>query len=685
MTTSPIRVRFAPAPTGYLHIGGARTALFNWLFARQQGGELVLRIEDTDAERTRRELIEVIYRALEWLGIDWDGEPVHQSDRGELYQAAAEKLLASGRCLLVRLRARRREGPSRRSVAASRATTRFVVIGRSGPVRVEWCGSARPMRARTAFDDEIRGHISFENADLEDFVIVRSTGVPMFLLANAVDDADLGITHIVRGEDLINVTPKVLLLRTSLGVHEVPVFAHLPLIVNEKRQKLSKRRDDVSMGDYIERGYLPEAMRNYLATLGWGAPDGVEIRPIAEIIELFRLDHVNKASAFFDLKKLNHFNGEYIRALPVPEFVDRSTHWITGPDTPWPAERFDAKVFEQLAPVVQTRVDRLAEIPDAVDFAFVDEPVVDDESWQKAMLKSPEQATAMLDARDRCVRLGRVGQRHPDDGHRRHRRAAHHAEEGPSAAGAGGAHRARSGHPARRHPRRARARRDAATVAGGSRPSLIMLRMVLRWTLRIGAALVALLVLYVGVTFGQVWWASRQDDAAPASAIVVMGAAQWDGRPSPVLKARLDHAVELWEQGHADHIIVTGGKQVGDRVTQGFTGYDYLREQGVPEEVIRVEVEGTDSYEELSASAVILRNEGLAPERAGGVGPLPRAAGDPDRRRGRAAGVGVAHRVVVVAQLVGSGDAGRGGRAHRGLSAPVELRLTGWLGRGPPR
>jgi uncharacterized SAM-binding protein YcdF (DUF218 family) len=141
-----------------------------------------------------------------------------------------------------------------------------------------------------------------------------------------------------------------------------------------------------------------------------------------------------------------------------------------------------------------------------------------------------------------------------------------------------------------------------------------MVRMVLRWTLRIGTVVVALLVVYVGVTFGQVWWASRQDDVAPASAIVVMGAAQWDGRPSPVLKARLDHAVELWEQGHADHIIVTGGKQVGDRVTQGFTGYDYLREQGVPEEVIRVEVEGTDSYEELSASAVILRNEGLAPE-----------------------------------------------------------------------
>ncbi len=370
MTTSPIRVRFAPAPTGYLHIGGARTALFNWLFARQQGGELVLRIEDTDAERTRRELIEVIYRALEWLGIDWDGEPVHQSDRGDLYQAAAEKLLASGHAYWcdcapddVKARAEARGGkPGYDAFCRDRAL---------GPGEGRVVRFRTPDEGSTAFDDEIRGHISFENADLEDFVIVRSTGVPMFLLANAVDDADLGITHIVRGEDLINVTPKVLLLRAALGVHDVPVFAHLPLIVNEKRQKLSKRRDDVSMGDYIERGYLPEAMRNYLATLGWGAPDGVEIRPIAEIIELFRLDHVNKASAFFDLKKLNHFNGEYIRALPVPEFVDRSTHWITGPDTPWPAERFDAKVFEQLAPVVQTRVDRLAEIPDAVDFAFV--------------------------------------------------------------------------------------------------------------------------------------------------------------------------------------------------------------------------------------------------------------------------------------------------------------------------
>lgn len=397
VTPARVRVRFAPAPTGYLHIGGARTALFNWLFARQQGGELKLRIEDTDVERSRRELIEVIYRALEWLGIDWDGEPVHQSDRGELYREAAEKLLASGDAYWcsctpdeVRARAEARGGkPGYDGYCRDRGL---------GPGPGHVVRFRTPDEGTTAFDDVIRGHISFENADLEDFVIVRSNGVPMFHVANAVDDADMGITHVIRGEDLINVTPKVLLLRRALGITEVPVFAHLPLIVNERRQKLSKRRDDVSVGDYIERGYLPEAMGNYLATLGWGPPDGIEIRPMVEIIELFDLASVNKASAFFDLKKLDHFNGEYIRALPVTEFVNRSTHWVTGARATWPAERFDAGVFERLAPEVQTRVTRLDQVPSYIEFAFVDEPRIEEESWRKAMAKDPHAAAAMLDA-----------------------------------------------------------------------------------------------------------------------------------------------------------------------------------------------------------------------------------------------------------------------------------------------
>jgi glutamyl-tRNA synthetase len=396
VTSPPVRVRFAPAPTGYLHIGGARTALFNWLFARQQGGELKLRIEDTDAERSRRELIEIIYRTLEWLGIDWDGEAVHQSDRTHLYTGAVERLLESGaayRCDCT---------PEQ---VQARAAGRGGKPGYDGHCRERQVRPGEGVVARfrvpdegvTAFDDVIRGHISFENADLEDFVILRSNGVPMFHVANAVDDADMGITHIIRGEDLINVTPRVLLLRQALGITELPVFAHLPLIVNEKRQKLSKRRDDVSVGDYIDRGYLPEAMVNYLATLGWGAPDGVEIRPLPEIVELFRLEDVGSSGAFFDLKKLDHFNATYIRALTTDEFVNRSTRWLFG-EAPWPAERFDAKAFEALAPLVQQRVEVLSQVPGYVDFVFLAEPVVDEASWEKVMVKGAESAAAMLDA-----------------------------------------------------------------------------------------------------------------------------------------------------------------------------------------------------------------------------------------------------------------------------------------------
>jgi glutamyl-tRNA synthetase len=216
-------------------------------------------------------------------------------------------------------------------------------------------------------------------------------------VANAVDDADMDITHIVRGEDLINVTPKGLLLREALGIEGTPVFAHLPLIVNEKRQKLSKRRDDVSVGDYIDRGYLPEAMVNYLATLGWGPPDGVEIRPLAEIVDLFRLTDVGSSGAFFDVKKLDHFNGEYIRALSTDEFITRSRTWLTGDAVPWKAEAYDPALFADLAPLVQERVKRLDEVPGYVDFVFLDEPEIDEASWQKVMVKGRDTAVTMLD------------------------------------------------------------------------------------------------------------------------------------------------------------------------------------------------------------------------------------------------------------------------------------------------
>ena len=360
------RVRFAPAPTGYLHVGSARAALFNWLFARSQGGELVLRIEDTDAERNRPELIDAIIEALEWLGIDWDEGPVHQSGRMDLYRDAAAHLLADGRAYLVDAENEPVDGAELLDGHA----LRFRVADEGV---IEW-------------DDVIRGNVSFDNANLEDFVVWRSNGTPTFLLANAVDDADMGITHIIRGEDLVSATPKILMLRDALGDGEPPVLAHLPLLVNEQRKKLSKRRDDVSVGDYRDRGYLPEAMANYLALLGWGPPDEVEIRPMSEIVELFRLEDVNQAAAFFDLKKLEHVNAEYLRAMPPDELLERAEPWLSGPDVPWSPDQYDAERMKRVTPLIQQRVRTLADVPASVDF-FFGEPVMDEAVWEKEMVK----------------------------------------------------------------------------------------------------------------------------------------------------------------------------------------------------------------------------------------------------------------------------------------------------------
>ncbi len=376
MSEAP-RVRFAPAPTGYLHVGGARSALFNWLFARQHGGTLVLRIEDTDQERSRPELIEAILESLTWLGIDWDEGPIFQSERRDLYREAAEKLLADGVAYLI--------DADKNEVAGTQMQP-----GLGLAVRV-------PDEGATEFDDLIRGHVRFEHENVEDFVIWRSNDTPTFVLANAVDDVDLRMTHVIRGEDLLSSTPKVLLIRRALGHTDVPVYAHLPLLVNEQRQKLSKRRDDVAVGDYPARGYLPQAMANYLALLGWGPPDDVEVRPMAEIVERFRLEDVVKSPAFFDLKKLEHINGEWIRRLSLDEFLAAAAPWVTGADVPWPADRFDADVWRTMAPLVQERVKLLAEIAQHVDWLFLADPPDDPVSWDKAMAgKVP--AAGILDA-----------------------------------------------------------------------------------------------------------------------------------------------------------------------------------------------------------------------------------------------------------------------------------------------
>ncbi len=368
------RVRFAPSPTGFLHVGSARTALFNWLHARSVGGTFVLRIEDTDAERNRSELTDSLLAELEWLGLDWDEGPYFQSERRDRHREVVEDLLGSGRAYLCDAENREVDG----STMVDGLAVRFRM----------------PAGATMAFDDIVRGEVSFATDDLEDFVIWRSNGSPMFLLANAVDDADMGITHAIRGEDLLSGVPKVLLLLDAMGVPR-PTYAHLPLLVNEQRKKLSKRRDDVSIGDYRERGYLPEAMVNYLALLGWGPPDEVEIRPLSEIVDLFRIQDVNKAAAFFDLKKLEHVNSTHLRALDRDDFTDRVAPWV-GDDAPWPPERFDAGLFSVMVDLVQEKLRTLGDITRFVDFLFLEDPVDDPESWEKSMVKAPL-AAEMLD------------------------------------------------------------------------------------------------------------------------------------------------------------------------------------------------------------------------------------------------------------------------------------------------
>ena len=386
--SAPPRLRFAPSPTGYLHVGGARAALFNWLVARRTGGAFLLRIEDTDRDRNRPELTENILDAMRWLGLDWDGDVVYQADHLDEHAAGARSLLDAGRaywCDCTPEAIQSRASAAGSSGYDGHCRDRGVQPGPTAALRFR-----SPDDGVTAFTDVIRGEVRFDNATIEDFVLLRSSGLPVFLLSNAMDDAAMGITHVVRGEDHVNGTPKYLLLRDALGLGRPDVLAHLPLLVNESRKKLSKRRDSVAVGDFRDRGFLPQAMVNYLALLGWGPKDEVEIRPLAEIVEQFRLEDVNPAPAFFDERKLEHFNAEYVRAMTPDEFVAAITPFLTEPDR-------SLEPIRRLAPVLQQRVRLLPDAEPMVDFLYLDDVPRDDASWQKVMVKAPEVARAMLD------------------------------------------------------------------------------------------------------------------------------------------------------------------------------------------------------------------------------------------------------------------------------------------------
>ena len=384
-----VRVRFAPSPTGLFHVGGARSALQNWIYARQHDGVFVLRIEDTDASRNRPEWTDGIISALAWLGIEPGGYegPYFQSAYAGEQRAAAARLHAQGRAYFC-------------------DCTREDVVARTGNKHTGYdgfcrdrgltAGPGRALRFRTPDEgttvvrDLIRGEPTFENAQLEDFVIARADGSPVFLLANVVDDIAMGITHVIRAEEHLPNTPKQQLLWEALG-SAPPVWAHVPVVVNEKRQKLSKRRDKVALEAYRAEGYLADAMRNYLMLLGWAPGGDREIVPWSVIESEFRLEAVNSSPAFFDEKKLRAFNGEYIRALPVDEFIQACAPWlglgspveVAAP--PWDPPSYDPAVFAAVAPLAQTRVALLGEIASYVDFLFLDQPEIDKAAWDKTM------------------------------------------------------------------------------------------------------------------------------------------------------------------------------------------------------------------------------------------------------------------------------------------------------------
>src|SRR5215216_6547052 len=308
-----MRVRFAPSPTGALHIGGARTALYNWLLARGNEGELALRIEDTDRERSTPENVEQIFDALRWLGIDWDGEPVFQSQRAERHAEVVEQLLAGGHAY--------------RSTAGPEEVKAFKEANRQRGFRGddEGTGAVRlraPDEGTTTVVDVVRGETEFENALQDDLVIARADGTPVYHLAVVVDDHDAGITHVVRGADHYSNTPKHVLIQQAMGI-DTPVYAHLPLLHGPDGKKLSKRHGAASVQELRDKGYLPEAVRNYLALLGWGYDDETTFFTTEELQRNFSLEKVSKSPAVFDEQKLRWMNGRYLRELALDDLTAR--------------------------------------------------------------------------------------------------------------------------------------------------------------------------------------------------------------------------------------------------------------------------------------------------------------------------------------------------------------------------
>ena len=395
-----IRVRFAPSPTGDLHVGNIRTALFDWAFARHTGGKFIFRIEDTDKERVTDEYIQRAIDTLKWLGLNWDegpevggpNGPYLQSERLHIYKDWADKFLASGAayhcyCSAEELEAER-ERQRQANVAPGYGGTcrnlsnqqieNYKNEGRKPVVRMRMDDGV------TTFVDEIRGEVSFDHKFVPDFVLMRADGSPLYTLAVAVDDVLMNVTHILRGEDLLSSTPRQIQVYKAMGLtpDKYPTFAHLPFVMGQDNAKLSKRNGEVSIAWYREQGYLPEAICNYLALLGWSPGNDREDISMQELVDLFEVHDVHSSPARFDMKKLEAINGDKIRALTLDQFLERSLPFLINAKV-ITGENKEIELVKSALPIIQERIVKLAEIPAMLKFLFVDKLEIEEESKNK--------------------------------------------------------------------------------------------------------------------------------------------------------------------------------------------------------------------------------------------------------------------------------------------------------------
>lgn len=411
--SAPVRVRFAPSPTGTLHVGGARTAIYNWAFARNAGGTLILRIDDTDPERSTAENTAQILRSLRWLGIDWDEGPqigghfgpYFQTQRAENYARALETMKTNGSaypcfCTPEELETKREEARASGGQLGYDRTCRRLdsetVASRlaAGEPHV-WRLKVPENRGDIVVDDAVRGETVFPASAMDDFVLARSDSTPTYNFATVVDDADMEITHVIRGDDHLSNTPRQVLVFEALG-HFVPRFAHLSMIWGPDGKKLSKRHGATSVEQFRDEGYLPEALLNYLALLGWSLDGETTIVPAGVLTANFSLDRISKNPAIFDTEKLDWMNGYYLRELSADEFVDRMVPWLEAAGLASVAEVESRREwFRALVPLIAERVKRLDELAPTVRFLF-EEPEVAEDARVKVLDK--EGAAPSLDA-----------------------------------------------------------------------------------------------------------------------------------------------------------------------------------------------------------------------------------------------------------------------------------------------